>query len=77
MKSNSFDKTGLVIGLLVSTVGAFEDPLIMILGGLMVATGILAYVVEGYKARMHMDEEAAEEVFFEEVVHQASQVTIR
>lgn len=78
MRSNySFDKTGFFMGLCVMAVGGFIDPLVIVLGGMMVVSGIVAYLVERYKSGKHMNEEMAEEVFFEEVVQQATGIPIR
>lgn len=78
MKNNyCFDKTGVITGLCVIAVGGFIDSLVMILGSLIALSGIVAYLVESYKAKKHMSEELAEEAFFEEVVQKASKVPIR
>lgn len=78
MKSrNSFDKSGLIMGLCTIFVGFFVDPQVMILGSIMAMSGILAYLVECYKSKRNMSEEVAEEVFFSEVVQKASEIPIR
>ena len=74
---NSFDKTGLIMGLCVCVVGLFVDSLVVILGSIMAISGILAYLAECYKSKRNMSEEVAEEVFFSEVVQKASKIPIR
>ncbi len=75
--SHSFDKSGLLMGLCVIVVGSFTEQLVMILGGIMAAAGVVAYLVEGYKSRRNMSEEVAEEAFFSEMVQQANKIPIR
>lgn len=73
----SYDKSSLFMGICTILVGCFVDPLVIILGCIMAITGILAYLLEGYKSKKNMSEEVAEEVFFSEVVKQASEIPIR
>lgn len=74
---NSFDKTGLIMGVCVCIAGLFVDPLVIILGSLMAVSGIAAYVVESIKSKKYMTDEVAEEMFFSEVVQKASKIPIR
>ncbi len=74
---NGYDKSSLFMGICTILVGCFVEPLIIILGSIMTITGILAYLMESYKSKKNMSEEVAEEVFFSEVVKQASEIPIR
>lgn len=74
---NSFDKTGLIMGVCVCIVGLFVDPLVIVLGSLMAVTGITAYLAESIKSNKYMTDEEAEELFFSEVVQKASKIPIR
>lgn len=78
MKNNYyFDKTGLIMGLCVIVAGSFWHPLLIVLGSIMILFGILAYLVESYKAHKYLCDEMAEKAFFREVVQTASEVPIR